>query len=257
MGVEALLNNKLSSLSSKPLYIQLIARIKELIISEDLVIGDLLPSEPELCEKLNISRSTVRQSLASLESEGYIVRRRGKGTYVSKPKVKRVLSRLCSFTKHMDELGMTCASKVLEMTVLSSKDVSGFFGVPEDIYKIVRLRQMDGQPFMIDTVYVPVKMVPKLTKKDLADKSLYDVIEEKTGTVPAHAHESYEVVKLRSNEVKLLMATSETAFLVKRISKLASGELFEISSMLIRGDRCRLEAILESDNIAFSRTVQS
>lgn len=256
MGVEVLLNNKLNSLSTTPLYTQLTSQIKAMIQSGDITVGTLLPSELELCEKLGISRSTVRQALSHLETEGYVVRRRGKGTYASKPKVKRKLSKLCSFTKHMSELGVDSASDLLEFAIVKSDDVPELFGYHGEAYKIVRLRETDGLPFMIDTVYVPVKIAPDLKQEALVGRSLYDVVEGMTGSAPHCAVETYEVVKLDKQQTELLKTQSQTAFLVKRTSKLVSGELFEIATMLIRGDRCRLEATLETDAVAFLRTLQ-
>lgn len=256
MSIQALRNIKLDSLSTIPLYLQLTDHIKALIQSGDIAVGDLLPSEFELCEKLSISRSTVRQSLAHLEAEGYVVRRRGKGTYVSKPKVKRRLSRLCSFTKQMAELGVSSVSKLIDFQVISAEDVQGLYGVHGEVYKIVRLRETDGLPFMIDTVYMPVKIAPSLSEGELDGSSLYDIVEEKTGTTPHRAVESYEVVKLDDKESAMLQTSSPTAFLVKRTTRLVSGDLFEVATMLIRGDRCRLEATLESDNVAFLRKPQ-
>ena len=82
-----ILNAKLSLDSDVPLYNQLVAIIKRHISAGILVPGDLLPSESELCKALSISRSTVRQAIGALESEGLVVRRQGKGTFVAEPKV--------------------------------------------------------------------------------------------------------------------------------------------------------------------------
>ena len=109
---------------------------------------------------------------------------------------------------------------------------------------------------MIDTVYFPVYLAPTLTKEALDNRSLYDVVEEMTGYAPYRAHESYEVVKLSRDEARLLDTESRAAFLVKRLTKMKSGAMFESASMLIRGDRCRLEAALERDAVAFSRQLQ-
>lgn len=256
MGIEAILKESLDSLSAKPLYAQLAAQLESLIRSGELKAGELLPSEPELCETLGISRSTVRQAFSSLEEEGYVVRRRGKGTYVNTPKVQRPLSRLCSFTRQMAELGIESASKVLEFERVGADDEGAPFDLSGEAFKIVRLRLTDGRPFMIDTVYFPVYLAPTLTKEALDNRSLYDVVEEMTGYAPYHAHESYEVVKLSRDEARLLDTESRAAFLVKRLTKMKSGALFESASMLIRGDRCRLEAALERDAVAFSRQLQ-
>ncbi len=256
MGIESILKESLDSLSAKPLYAQLAAQLESLIRSGQLKAGELLPSEPELCETLSISRSTVRQAFAQLEEEGFVVRRRGKGTYVSAPKVQRPLSRLCSFTRQMAELGMESTSKVLEFENINADDEGIPFGLSGEVFKVVRLRLTDGRPFMIDTVYFPVYLAPELTKEALEGRSLYDVIEETTGYMPYRAHESYEAVKLSRDEARLMETDVRAAFLVKRLTKMKTGALFEAASMLIRGDRCRLEAALEWDAVAFSRQLQ-
>ena len=256
MRIEAILKESLNSLSAKPLYAQLAAQLESLIRSGQLKAGELLPSEPELCEALSISRSTVRQAFAHLEEEGFVVRRRGKGTFVSAPKVQRPLSRLCSFTRQMAELGIESTSEILEFEKVCADDEGVPFGLSGEAYKIVRLRLTDGRPFMIDTVYFPVYLAPALTKEALEGRSLYDLIEEMTGFVPYRAHESYETVKLSREETRLLDTDSNAAFLVKRLTKMKTGALFEAASMLIRGDRCRLEATLERDAVAFSRQLQ-
>ncbi len=257
MGIEAILKESLDSLSAKPLYAQLAAQLESLMRSGELKTGELLPSEPELCEALSISRSTVRQAFRVLEEEGFVVRRRGKGTFVSAPKVQRPLSRLCSFTRQMAELSIESASRVLEFDRVGAEDESMPFGLSVEAYKIVRLRLTDGRPFMIDTVFLPVYLAPALTREALEGRSLYDVIEEMTGYMPHRAHESYEVVKLSLEEARLLDTDSLAAFLVKRLTKMKSGAPFEVASMLIRGDRCRLEAALERDAVAFSRQLQT
>jgi len=252
MSVDALFNGQLDSLSAVSLYAQLTARIKGLIRSGELAYGDLLPSELEFCERLGISRSTVRQSFAQLETEGYVVRRRGKGTYVSIPKLKHTVSGLCSFTHQMQREGIACRSRLIEFEVVSGAEAL----LPAQAYRITRLRETAGEPFMLDTVFVPVAIAPALTREALAERSLYDVIEEQTGNIPQFANESYEVVRLDKAQAGLLQTDCLAAFRVHRVSRMASGELFEKATMLMRGDKCRLEASLLSDAVAFSRTLQ-
>ena len=54
--------------------------------------GTALPSEPELCIRHGISRTTVRRALDRLEHEGRIDRRRGSGTYA---RAQRAVPRFC------------------------------------------------------------------------------------------------------------------------------------------------------------------
>jgi GntR family transcriptional regulator of arabinose operon len=58
--------------------------LKERIEGGEFEAGKRILSENELCAIFGISRQTVRQAIASLEREGYLERRRGSGTYVSR-----------------------------------------------------------------------------------------------------------------------------------------------------------------------------
>ena len=67
MEPNAILSESLSLSSDIPLYAQLVGIIKRSITSGALKVGDLLPSEAELCRVYDISRNTVRQAIGALE----------------------------------------------------------------------------------------------------------------------------------------------------------------------------------------------
>jgi GntR family transcriptional regulator len=62
-------------------------RVLDLI--ESLNVGDSIPSERQLASDLGVSRLTVRAALDELVREGYLLRRRGAGTFVAEPKVAK------------------------------------------------------------------------------------------------------------------------------------------------------------------------
>ena len=66
-----------------PLYLQIKSKIKKEIRTGILKPGDKLPSESEMQKKYNISRVTIRNAMAELESEGYIIKVQGKGSFVA------------------------------------------------------------------------------------------------------------------------------------------------------------------------------
>ena len=88
MQNHTILASRLSMDSDIPLYTQLVGIIKQNISSGELNVGDLLPSEAELCRTMGISRNTVRQAIGELEEEGLVVRKRGKGTFVADPNAR-------------------------------------------------------------------------------------------------------------------------------------------------------------------------
>jgi GntR family transcriptional regulator len=78
-------------------------RVLDLI--EQLGVGQAIPSERNLSTDLGVSRLTVRAALDGLVREGYLVRRRGAGTFVSEPKIAQELT-MTSFTEDMRRRGM-------------------------------------------------------------------------------------------------------------------------------------------------------
>ena len=59
--------------------------IKKKIIYRELVPGDKIPTEAELCQILNVGRGSVREALKILATMNLIHIRRGDGTYISNP----------------------------------------------------------------------------------------------------------------------------------------------------------------------------
>lgn len=76
--------------SPVPIYFQIEQGIREKS-KKELKPGDMIPSEREYAEKFQISRMTVRQAINNLVNEGYLERVRGKGTFVTVKKLKRIL----------------------------------------------------------------------------------------------------------------------------------------------------------------------
>lgn len=112
------LKNPLSLDSEIPLYSQLMGIIKRSITSGALKVGDLLPSEAELCRVYDISRNTVRQAIGALEEEGFVVRKRGKGTFVTDPNTRRKGVQY-SFTTEISQLGKTPSSTLVDFAVIT------------------------------------------------------------------------------------------------------------------------------------------
>jgi len=81
--------DRLDRESFVPLYFQLQELLKEKIELGSWEAGEILPSEAELCEAYDVSRTVVRQALAILEQDGQIERIRGRGTFVSAPKIEQ------------------------------------------------------------------------------------------------------------------------------------------------------------------------
>ena len=80
----------ISNTSDKPLYEQITAQIKNLILNGALKEGDALPSMRILAKELRISVITTKRAYEELERAGFIVTQSGKGSYVAARNVELI-----------------------------------------------------------------------------------------------------------------------------------------------------------------------
>ncbi|GGB03204.1 FadR family transcriptional regulator [Macrococcus hajekii] len=64
-------------------FISVVKELETYMIEHDLSAGDKLPSERDLSEKMNLSRSSIREALRAMELIGIITTKRGEGTFLS------------------------------------------------------------------------------------------------------------------------------------------------------------------------------
>ncbi|MCX5908040.1 MAG: GntR family transcriptional regulator [Deltaproteobacteria bacterium] len=167
-----------------PAYYQLREILREKIANKEWKLGEKILSETELSEIHGINRMTVRQAILELCREGLLYREKGKGTFVAKHKVERDLSDLDSLTSYLQSLNLTVKTKVLEFkAVPASKKVAGKLAIPTGAkaFRLVRLRFLNQTPFFLETSFLPIALCPQLIEDDLAQNSLYDLLENKYG----------------------------------------------------------------------------
>jgi len=151
-------------------------RVLELI--EALGVGDSIPSERQLGVDLGVSRLTVRAALDELVREGYLVRRRGAGTFVAEPKVAKGID-INSFSDDMRARGMMPASRTLDLRVVSAGARMGrilHVSPGEPVVAAKRLRLAGGEPMAIELLHVRQSLVPGMTAADLEENSFYDLL---------------------------------------------------------------------------------
>ncbi len=225
-----------------PLYFQVKKMIKERIEKGLLTEGDTIPSEAEFCEQLGISRATVRQAITELVAEGYLYRKRAKGTYVAAPKISAFFfSRLESFNTEMTEKGMKPSTKVLSIRKIEPVgDICSHLGISGQapLIYLERLRYADGQPIVYVETYLPYEGMEKLLEQDFEKRSLYELMEKLYGQRVTRATRKIEAVMATAREAALLqMPDKGPVCLVRTTAYTGSGSAIEYSNARYRGDR--------------------
>lgn len=208
-----------------PLYFQIAEDIRKQIESGHIEHGQQIPTEKELEEMFGVSRTTIRQALADLTRDGLLERKRGQGTYVrsvSRQFDEPVLG-IRSYAQEAIKQGFRPTTKLLSLRVLRpTAEVEHELRLAEDeeVVVIKRLRLLDGEPSGVDATYIPVRLVPGLSKDDFSDaedtQSLYFILENKYGHVLDEAEEIIDATATNEEESRLLGVKTKTPINLRR-----------------------------------------
>jgi GntR family transcriptional regulator len=226
-------------------------RVLDLI--EALSPGDAIPSERQLSVDLGVSRLTVRAALDDLVREGYLLRRRGAGTFVSEPKVAKGVGTVTSFSDDMRERGMTPASRTLDLHETPAGARLGrilHVSPSEQVAVIKRLRLADGEPMAIELLHVRQSLVPGLNASDLEENSFYDLLTARYGIEIVGGTQTVEPTVTNEEESTALgVPLHSPALLFERVTRTQAGDVVEFTSSTYRGDRYRLVSELGAGGV--------
>lgn len=225
-----------------PLYHQIKTRLLEAIESGALKPGDRVPSERELTTQFAVSRMTARQALSEMESQGYLYRVQGKGTFVANPKLEQPLLQLTSFTEEMRRRGLEPGARVLSADLVpAGRKAARALGIAEStpVIRFERLRLAGGSPMGLEISHLPADRFPGLLGSDLTDRSLYQVLEG-YGIRLSRASQSLESVAADGYEAEILHVREGAPLLMlERVSRDQNDQPVEYAKSLYRGDRYR------------------
>lgn len=185
------------------IYYNIYLEIKDEIDKGNLSVGSSLPPERELMKIYNVSRTTIRQALLKLETEGIIHKIHGKGNFVSENIIKQDLNTFYSFNDKISSLGKKPSSKLIKYkTIKCNKFFSQIFKIPENsnIYHIKRLRLVDGVPAMLENTFLPEYRFKDFDFKKLNDTPMYEMFEKEYNVFLEKAIENFKPIKLRDKD---------------------------------------------------------
>jgi DNA-binding GntR family transcriptional regulator len=231
--------------SPVPLYFQVAQHLEQLIESGTYPAGTRLDNEIVLAERLGLSRPTMRRAIEYLVDRGLLVRRRGVGTQVVQPRVRRPVE-LSSLHDDLRAAGQQPRTEVLSFAVeRPSETVADRLGLAAgaEVYAIERLRFTGDEPLAIMRNHVPVSVVG-LDAGRLRSRGLYDLLRSAgvslkiaTQTIGGRAAEPAEARLLNERVGAPLLTMSRTTYD-------DTGRAVEYGSHLYRASRYTFELTL-------------
>lgn len=233
--------------SAEPLYVRLKEAIRELIGS-GMQAGGKLPSETELIETYGVSRMTVRLAMGALEQEGVVVRKQGKGTFVAQP--KQVVPYFGSFLDEMGAQGHSISARLVSFEVAHpAPHVADRLAVDraDYIYKIRRVRALDGHPICYQVNYLPEALFPGLSHKAVSGDPLHATLEGLLEGRLDDADETVDALLADPYRAELLGVEPGAALmLIERLVFDDSGRAMDLDRSFYPGQLARLQLRLHT-----------
>lgn len=235
--------------SPLPLYYQVKERITEGINEGKWRAGDMIPSENQISAMFNVSRNTAQRALDELVKEGILIRKQGVGSFVTEPRIEPIVSQFYSFSDAVTASGYRSSNRVLGMKIVEAaeaqaKELRVSLNTP--LYALTRLRLANDMPFVLETSYLPVQLMPGLERFEFEKVSLYKTMANQYSIYVTKAREVFEPILLSKSESKLLeVAEGSPALLLERTAYNTEGDPVEFCTSVIPGNKCRFYANLK------------
>ncbi len=155
--------------------------LKEKIQQGVYEIGDYLPSENELCNTFSITRTTVRKALDELLKEGFIEKKRGKGSRVKERRQSLGLLNVKGFS---EAIGQNVKTIFLQSPIVINWNRQLFFHVEKEELKeeciyFERLRCVGDEPVMLEKNWFSALPLPHFTTNQFIDGSFFKTLSQK------------------------------------------------------------------------------
>lgn len=239
--------------SRVPYYEQLREILEDAMQTGTLPVGEQLPSEAQLCETYDVSRTVVRQALAELANEGRIHRYKGRGSFVAPPKVDEHLAQ--SLTGLAEEVSARGDQLDNEIRLFERQTPSAHVAAilrlaPDDeVVRLDRLRSINGEPWVFTSTYLPFTLCGRLLELDMRHRSLYSTLEHDLGIVLVHGRRTIEAALAGEEHAALLgISSGDPVLLLKSLSYDSEDRPVEYFLAWHRGDRSRFDVQLRRDH---------
>ena len=230
-------------MSRSPLYERV-----ESVLAGDIGDGSLppetqLPSEDGLVERFKVSRTTVRKAIQNLVERGLVEVRRGKGTFVTQPKITQELTKLTGFVEDMEALGRIPTARLLDKRIVAADEIVAHHLSIAPGTLVVRLRRVrlaNGVAMSFDETYLPREIGEKIAENDLEAEPVFALLENKYETPLIEAEYKLEATAADPVAAQVLQVPAGSPILlIERTSYTSDNRPVDYERLHYRGDLIR------------------
>lgn len=232
-----------SAPSFSPLYQQIKGLILRGLQAGEWRPGEAIPSEIELAARFKVSQGTVRKAIDELAAENLLMRRQGKGTFVSTHAEERVQYRFLRLTPDLPIQQEPSQREFLDCRRLKAPaDVAKVLSLPlgGDVIEIRRVLSFSGRPVVLDDIWLPGHMFKGLTAERLSQYQgpMYGLFESEFGVRMIRAEEKLRAVLADESVAPLLKVAPGSPLLsVERLSRTYDDQPVELRRGLYLTDQ--------------------
>ncbi|WP_071130475.1 GntR family transcriptional regulator [Enterococcus timonensis] len=205
--------------------------------------GALMPNQTDLVTEFSASRMTIKKAINILIMEGLLISKRGSGTRVlDHPFLNKDTSPVNEYyglTRQMDARHAHLESQIIDFEIIMPDETIQqklMIAENEPVYKIIRLRLLEGTPYILEHSFMPVKLVPDLKENNL-HHSIYHHILEDLGLKFAGIYRILSAAKSDAFDQKYLdCAATDPVLEVEQVVYLESGAPIDYSRSRNRYD---------------------
>ncbi|NQS91557.1 MAG: GntR family transcriptional regulator [Chloroflexi bacterium] len=238
----------ISRSSKVPLYYQLYEILHDQIKDGAWQPEEMLPTENDLENRYQLSRATVRQAFEMLVNQGWVYRRQGQGTFVSRPAFDQNVNRIISFWDDMQQRGLRPRTRVLSGEIIqASEDVIESLEIEanQELASLVRLRLADDEPLSVEHSLLVHSICPGILDQDYANNSLRKMLADQYNIHITNAKQKIRAVPATESLANLLEVDVDAPLLhIDRISYTEEGTPIEYLRINLRGDRYTFHSVL-------------
>jgi GntR family transcriptional regulator len=163
-----------------------------------------------------VSKATVRIAISALNRDGYLVRKQGKGTFVTYYSMENLgLDMKTRLTENMFGEGVKVKKEILVKGVKAPSDeIKEYLKTGEDVYYVLCKRVVDGEPAYLEESFFPLFMFPDIEAEDICQTSFYKLVQENANMKIAKVIQTIEVTEISGDAADILKVKNGSSSLL-------------------------------------------